>query len=172
MKLSDRALAWTILTVVGVLVCGALTFWWVRANVIAPSCGDIATSQLEQAMDEIGSKLPNLRFMESGDSCDSGGQVYALWELGDLDQLLTQAVAAGWIRRIRTISASPSQSAVTPPDGMWSSPPNSAPSHWRVDYSFPEPRWRRHLSGPGDSSPAAERIEVMPSPSIVIALPG
>jgi len=95
MKLSDRALAWTILTVVGVLVCGALTFWWVRANVIAPSCGDIATSQLEQAMDEIGSKLPNLRFMESGDSCDSGGQVYALWELGDLDQLLTQTVAAG-----------------------------------------------------------------------------
>jgi len=95
MKLSDRALAWTILVVLGVLVSGGLTFWWVRVSAIAPSCGDIAAAQLNRAVDELGGRIPSLRFSDVGDSCDSGGQVYALWEHDDLDQLLTQAVAAG-----------------------------------------------------------------------------
>ncbi|PFG18177.1 hypothetical protein ATK74_2759 [Propionicimonas paludicola] len=95
MKLSDRALAWTILAVVGVLVSGGLTFWWLRANVIAPSCGDSATAQLDRAVDELSSRIPSLHFTRFGDSCDSGGQVYASWEHDGLDQLLTQAVAAG-----------------------------------------------------------------------------
>lgn len=95
MKLSDRALAWTILAVVGVLVGGGLTFWWLRANMIAPSCGDIATAQLNRAVDEIGGRIPSLRFTDVGDSCDSGGQVYATWEHDGLDQLLAQAAGAG-----------------------------------------------------------------------------
>ena len=95
MKLSDRALAWTILAVIGVPVSGGLTFWWLRANVIAPSCGDIAMAQLNRAVDELGTRIPSLHFTEISEGCDSDGRVTASWEHDDLDQLLTQAVAAG-----------------------------------------------------------------------------
>jgi hypothetical protein len=95
MKLSDRALAWAILAVVSVLVSGGLTFWWLRANVIAPSCGDVATAQLNRAVDELTAQIPGLRFTHVGNSCDFGGHVYALWEHDELGQLLAQVDAAG-----------------------------------------------------------------------------
>ncbi len=95
MKLSDRALAWIILVVVSVPLSGGLVFWWLKSNVIAPSCGDIATAQLNRAVNELGARLPSLHVTGFGDSCDSGGRVYASWEHDGLDQLLADAEAAG-----------------------------------------------------------------------------
>lgn len=94
----DQVSSWVILAIFAVLalaVGGGLGFWWLRDTVIAPSCGDVATAQLNSAVEEIQSRIPSLRFDGVGDSCDSGGEVYAEWQHDDLGQLLSEAAAAG-----------------------------------------------------------------------------
>lgn len=94
-NISDRALAWVMLAAVAVLAGSGLTYLWLRGYVIAPACGEAAVGQLNREVDELGSRIPGLRFTRIGESCDSGGQVYALWEHDELGQLLAQAQAAG-----------------------------------------------------------------------------
>lgn len=91
----DQVVSWVI---VGVFVLGAgggFGFWWLRNNVIAPSCGDIAVGQLQAAMSELSTRVPGLRFLEVNDGCDSGGAVHVSWEHDDLEQLLATAQAGG-----------------------------------------------------------------------------
>lgn len=90
----DQVVPWVIVGVFVVVVGGGLGSWWLR-NVMAPSCGEIAMSQLHSAMSEMSSRVPGLRFGEIGDGCDSGGAVYVSWEHDDLAELLTTAQAAG-----------------------------------------------------------------------------
>lgn len=91
----DQVSSWVILAVFALAVGGGLGFWWLRDNVIAPSCGDVATAQLNSAVEEMQSRIPGMRFDGIGDSCDSGGEVYAYWEHDDLARLLSEAAAAG-----------------------------------------------------------------------------
>jgi hypothetical protein len=95
MGLSDRALAWVMVAVVAVLAASGLAFLWVRGYLAAPACGDDADAQLSRAVDELTERIPGLRFTAVGDSCDSGGRVYAVWNHDELGQLLPQAEATG-----------------------------------------------------------------------------
>lgn len=91
----DQISSWVIVAVFALTVGGGLGFWWLRANVIAPSCGDVAMAQLNDAVGEMQSRIPSLRFDGVDDSCDPGGEVYASWEHDDPGQLLSEAAAAG-----------------------------------------------------------------------------
>lgn len=91
----DQVSSWVIVAVFALVVGGGLAFWWLRATVIAPSCGDVARTQLGNAVEELRTRIPSLRFDGVGDSCNSGGEVYASWEHDDLRQLLSDAAAAG-----------------------------------------------------------------------------
>lgn len=91
----DQVTPWVIVAVFALAVGGGLGFWWLRDNVIAPSCGDVATAQLASAVEEMQSRIPGMRFGGIGDSCDSGGGVHAYWEHDDLARLLSEAAAAG-----------------------------------------------------------------------------
>lgn len=91
----DQISSWVILAVFALALGGGLGFWWLRATVIAPSCGDVAISQLNRATEELRSRIPSLRFDGVSDSCDSGGAMWADWEAHDLRQLMSEAAAAG-----------------------------------------------------------------------------
>ncbi len=94
----DQVASWVVVAVFGavaLVAAGGVGLWWFRATVIAPSCGDIAVAQLNAAVEEMHVRIPSLRFDGLGDSCDSGGEVYAVWEHDDLKQLLSEAAATG-----------------------------------------------------------------------------
>lgn len=95
MKLSDRALSWTVLAAFVLVAGSVLGPWWLNATVIAPSCGPVTEAQLNQAAQELQSRIPTLRVVGLADGCDSGRQAGVLWEADDPNQLQTDAVSAG-----------------------------------------------------------------------------
>lgn len=98
MKLSDRALSWAVAAAFFTVGGGALGFWWVQSTVIAPTCGPVAEAQLNQAAQELQSRIPSLRVVGLAGDCDSGRQTGVAWEADDPNQVQTDAVSAGcWV---------------------------------------------------------------------------
>ncbi len=95
MKMSDRALAWTVFAAVVLVVGGAVGPWLLNVTVIAPSCGDVADAQLIRATQEMQGRIPSMRVVDLGGGCDSGYQVSADWETDDADQFRNEAIATG-----------------------------------------------------------------------------
>jgi len=90
---SHRAISWAIVAVFAGLIAASGGYWWSGAGPES-FCGDSAHSRMRSAIDDLSSVIP-----ASGvtilDDCDSGGEVYAAWEVGDLDKMLANARAFG-----------------------------------------------------------------------------
>jgi len=84
--------------VIGVMTIGALAafvgYWILDLGGPKRFCGAEAHTQLRSAIDEMSSVIPASTFTVM-DDCDSGSEVYAVWEVDDLDTILTNARAFG-----------------------------------------------------------------------------
>ena len=91
----DRVSSWVIVGVFFLVVGGGLGFWWLKATVVAPRCGEIAVGQMQAAIHELSGRIPGLQFDGVDDACDEGDPVSVSWEHDDLTQLMAEARAAG-----------------------------------------------------------------------------
>lgn len=107
-----QILSWLI--VAGLVAIAAGTgWWWLRTNVLEPHCGPVADAQVRAATQEMRAQIPGLRFSDIESSCDSSWDAYAIWQHDDVEQLLTDARAAGCVVNERALSSDDDEDFLT-----------------------------------------------------------
>lgn len=94
MSRSNRVVPWAIAGTLLALGAAGVAFPLLNATVVAPRCGDQAKANMQAAIGEVNSFIQAASF-EIVDDCDSGGEVYAGWEITDLDRMLARARQSG-----------------------------------------------------------------------------
>ena len=91
---SGSANRWVVVVVSVAVLVALLSYWVIDKRTPKSFCGPEAHAQMRSAIDEMSSVIPASAFTVM-DDCDSGSEVYAIWEIDDLDTLLAKARTFG-----------------------------------------------------------------------------